>query len=331
MSVKPMWKVVAEKGGLLFDTFKDEGIVALGIEELGDLSGDKTRNQIAKKLKEKFPQWSQGKIRIWAGMLMRFFHEMKQNDYVVTYDPGRRKYLVGLVKSDCRYEPDLIPEDPYIRSVNWVQEIDRDALSTSTKNSLGAIATLIKVPSAAAQEILVIKEGQITSQTSEEEIEEKSKQIEEIEAQALELTKDLTAKLDWEQMQQIVAGLLRAMGYKTRVSTQGSDRGKDIVASPDGLGFEDPRIAVEVKHRSQTMGSQELRSFLGGRHPGDKGLFVSTGGFTKDAYYEAERANIPMTLMNLNDLVQELLDHYEQLDIETQRLVPLKRIYWPIA
>ena len=89
------------------------------------------------------------------------------------------------------------------------------------------------------------------------------------------------------------------MGYKTRVSPSGSDRGKDIVASRDGLGFEDPRIVVEVKHRNATMGSQEIRGFLGGRHESDKGLYVSTGGFTKDARYEAERARIPLTLMDL--------------------------------
>ena len=65
-------------------------------------------------------------------------------------------------------------------------------------------------------------------------------------------------------------------------------------------GFEDPRIVVEVKHRpNSSMGSQEIRSFLGGRQQSDKGLYVSTGGFSKDAQYEAERANIPVTLMDL--------------------------------
>jgi restriction system protein len=130
-------------------------------------------------------------------------------------------------------------------------------------------------------------------------------------------------------MQELVAGLLRAMGYKTRVSPSGSDRGKDIVASPDGLGFEDPRIVVEVKHRTAAMGSQEIRSFLGGRHDNDKGLYVSTGGFSKDARYEAERARIPVTLMDIDDLVKAVLEHYERMDTDTQRLVPLRKLYWP--
>lgn len=37
----------------------------------------------------------------------------------------------------------------------------------------------------------------------------------------------------------MVAGILRAMGYKTRISPPGSDRGKDVEASPDGLGLTD--------------------------------------------------------------------------------------------
>jgi restriction system protein len=73
------------------------------------------------------------------------------------------------------------------------------------------------------------------------------------------------------------------MGYKTLVSPAGADRGSDIIASPGGFGFEPPRIVIEVKHRTARMGSNDIRSFLGGRHKDDRGLYVSTGGFTKDA------------------------------------------------
>jgi len=62
------------------------------------------------------------------------------------------------------------------------------------------------------------------------------------------------------------------MGYKTRISPRGSDRGKDVEASPDGLGLTDPHIIVEVKHREGTTGSQELRSFIAALRPRHKGL-----------------------------------------------------------
>jgi len=153
--------------------------------------------------------------------------------------------------------------------------------------------------------------------------------LKDIEDRALEFIKDRLVRLDWQEMQELVAGLLRAMGYKTRVSPSGPDRGKDNVASPDGLGFESPRIVVEVKHRSGAMGSSEVRSFLGGRHKDDKGLYVSTGGFTKEARYEAERASIPLSLMDIDDLIDALLENYEALDNDTKQLVPLRRLYWP--
>ncbi len=77
------------------------------------------------------------------------------------------------------------------------------------------------------------------------------------------------------------------------------------------------------------MGSQAIRSFLGGRHKDDRGLYVSTGGFSREAYYEAERASVPITLWTLDQLVRALMDHYDNTDTETKRLVPLKRMYWP--
>lgn len=146
---------------------------------------------------------------------------------------------------------------------------------------------------------------------------------------ALEAIKDKLAKLSWDEMQELVAGILRAMGYKTQVSSAGADRGKDIMASPDEFGFEHPRIVVEVKHRNGQMGSADIRSFLGGRHKDDRGLYVSTGGFTKDAKYEADRATVPLTLWTMDTLVRALIEHYDNTDAETKRLVPLKRLYIP--
>lgn len=134
------------------------------------------------------------------------------------------------------------------------------------------------------------------------------------------------------QMQDLVAGILRAMGYRTIVSQPGTDRGVDVFASPDGLGLQEPRIFVEVKHRDQTrMGAEHVRAFLGGRKPGDKCLYVSTGSFTKEARYEAERSSVPTTLLGLQDLRKLLVENYEKLDAETRALVPLKRLYWPLT
>jgi restriction system protein len=266
-----------------------------------------------------------------TGQLFRFRHEMQKGDRVVTYDPGRRVYLLGTISGDYRWNPELDEDAKNARPVEWEGEISRDLLSVATKNSLGAISTLFLLPPEAAADLeRALGTQQPVPQSGSEETDAgESDLFKDVQDRSIEFIKDHVSRLDWDAMQELVAGLLRAMGYKTQVSPSGPDRGKDIVASPDGFGFESPRIVVEVKHRGQAMGSQQIRSFLGGRHPEDKGLYVSTGGFTKDAYYEAERASIPITLMTLDDLVDALLEHYENLDIESKQLLPLKKIYWP--
>ena len=63
----------------------------------------------------------------------------------------------------------------------------------------------------------------------------------------------------------LIAALLRAMGFKARVTPKGPDRGRDVIASPDGLGLQQPRIVAEVKHRPrESMGSNPVRSFISG-------------------------------------------------------------------
>jgi restriction system protein len=329
--MKRAWMVRAETGGRLYDAFKQCAAVAIGWHEIGSLAPFRTREALAERVRMQWPEWKPQAVAMAAGQLHRFRNEITIGDTVLTYDPGRRVYLVGEISGDYVRDPKIDPENPNLRPVRWRGEVSRDLLSLPSKNSLGAISTLFLVPPDVAQDV----ERALTShQPAAVDIDEQAEAAEEdifqnIQSKAIEFTKDRVSALGWSQMQDLVAGLLRALGYRTRVSPAGPDRGKDIVASPDGFGFEAPRIVVEVKHRQGSMGAQDIRSFLGGRHPQDKGLYVSTGGFTKDAYYEAERANIPLSLMTIDELVETLVEHYDKLDTETQQLVPLKRIDWP--
>lgn len=336
-----MWMVRAGESGFRFEEFEKQGIASIGWNELGDLTAVTTRDEVLAVVRAAFPAAKKGTIASYAGQVYRFVREIKVGDSIVSYDPSERLYLVGKVTGNYDYRPQTSAEHPNIRTVNWQGRVYRDALSVAARNSLGSIATLFTLPPDVAQEIeehtrrtepassppLPVTSPEVI--VGDGEVAQVDDLYRDIQSKGFEFIKDKVSLLDWEEMQELVAGLLRAMGYKTRISPSGSDRGKDIIASPDGLGFEDPRIVVEVKHRVAAMGSQELRSFLGGRHENDKGLYVSTGGFTKDARYEAERARIPVTLMDLDDLVKSLLEHYDRLDSTTQRLVPLRLVYWP--
>jgi restriction system protein len=120
------------------------------------------------------------------------------------------------------------------------------------------------------------------------------------------------------------------MGYKTRISPPGSDRGKDVEASSDGLGLTYPHVIVEVKHREGgTMGSQYPRNFIAALRPRHQGLYISTGGFTKEARYEADRANNQVSLIDSDELVNLIINYYDNFDAKARSLLPLRKIYWP--
>lgn len=330
------WMVRAGRGGALIDEFSEKGCIALGWAALESLEKVKSREELRSLVQAKFPGSRPGPTQSIVSQLARFLFDFQKGDQVVSYDPERRELLLGEIRGDYSYDPETIPEHPHVRKVKWRDRVSRDDLSVAARNSLGAIQTLFAIDDTVWSELDGIRRGTVpVPARSEPTSESETSELEDIHRglvdRAHEFIKDRLQKLDWDEMQDLVAGILRAMGYKTRVVGKGGgDRGQDVIASPDGLGLESPRIRVEVKHRPrEAMGSSEVRSFIGSLRSGDKGLYVSTGGFSKEAHYEAERSNVPVTLVSLDDLVRLLVQHYESLDSEARALVPLTRIYWP--
>jgi restriction system protein len=327
-----MWVVRAGDEARFYDDFKKNRIVAIGWGELGDLSEVKNPAEMKQMIEKAYGHKKLGYRNIVASQIARFVLEFKEGDYVLTYDPKTRNYLIGKISSPYRYDP-ARKEYHHVRSASWEGEIPRDRLSISTRNSLGAISTLFEVNEGAAKDLLTSFNKPKKEDGGEGKQEEEQQQKEEIKEEQLdkskEFIKDKISAMDWEELQELVAGILRAMGYKTRISPRGSDRGKDVEASPDGLGLTDPHIVVEVKHREGTMGSQALRSFIAALRPRHKGLYVSTGGFTKEARYEADRANNQVSLIDSDELVNLIIQYYDNFDVEARSLLPLRKIYWP--
>jgi restriction system protein len=255
------WMVRAGEGAYLVEDFLKKKIIAIGWDKVGDLTKINDIDTIKKKLRDGYPQFKIGQVNNSTGQLFRFRFEFTQGHSVITYDPNNRVYWIGEITSDYEYSTS-IEDYPHVRRVNWKKSISRDSLSTTSKNSLGSILTIFKISSSTVQELLEHKiYSEPNSPTTEVEIQTLETIKEDIEARATEFIKDRLTKLNWEEMQDLVAGILRGMGYKTLVSPKGADRGRDIMASPDGLGLENPKIMVEVKHRTGTMGGPEIRSF----------------------------------------------------------------------
>ncbi len=327
-----IWMVRAGEGGYLAKEFA-RGFVAIGFDKLGDMSDVSAQDSIRANFIAAYPDARPNEIGNPVAIFYKFRTVLNVGDTVMTYVPESREYLLGKVASDYYYKPGEVPDYNHVRKVLWEGRVSRDALTATSRNSLGSTLTMFSINDDVWADIQGALSGTPVTSLDDTEEEEK-KELQQIKedniAKARELIKDKILKLNDREMEHLVAAILRAMGYKTRVTPVGPDRGVDVLASPDGLGLQEPRIKAEVKHRQKTtMGPQDIRSFLGGLRDGNRGLFISTGGFTKEAKYEAERATIPCTLIDLEDLASLVIDNYENFDLEGCTLIPLTKVYWP--
>jgi len=164
----------------------------------------------------------------------------------------------------------------------------------------------------------------------EEESPKISVTVEEAEELAWEQIKKFLQGMNPYEFQDLVADLLRAMGYHIAwIAPPGKDRGIDIIAYTDPLGASVPRIKVQVKRREQSTTVEGLRAFMSVLGTDDLGLFISSGGFTSDAKEESrtqERRKI--TLIDLENLFDLWVEHYPKLTQEARQRLPLKPIYF---
>jgi hypothetical protein len=137
------------------------------------------------------------------------------------------------------------------------------------------------------------------------------------------------AAIDPHDFQHVVAALLQGMGYaRTIVSPPGADGGTDILAFRDALGREFPHLRVQVKHRADRSGRAEVAALRGVLRPEREiGLFVATGGFTKEARREAEGAS-HIRLVDLDELLALWIEHAAAIPEAARAWLKLSPVYY---
>ena len=173
-----------------------------------------------------FPSAKPGSRRVWQAQVRRFLTDMHTGDRVATYDPNTRVYLLGTVERDVEWRDGPLPR---VRAVQWTHQVLRDSLSVETRNGLGSIATFFRASQDTSDELwakavpldvaaadaspppAVKVQQDDAGQTAETILREEVRQ------KAEQFIEDRIASLDWQQMQELVAGILRAMGYTPRL------------------------------------------------------------------------------------------------------------------
>lgn len=134
-------------------------------------------------------------------------------------------------------------------------------------------------------------------------------------------------KMNEYDFQDLVAALLEAMGYHVYWKAKGGpDGGIDIIAFSDPLGTKPPRIKVQVKRVGKKIDVDGLRAFSGVLGEDDVGISVNLGGFTGPAE-EASRSK-RITLVDGAKLVELWTEHFEKLDNEARRRMPVKPVFF---
>ena len=125
--------------------FLNQNLIAIGWEEMGDLSAISTsRDAYKEKYIAAYPDAKKGSIATSAGMLYRFVHEVQEGDYVVFPSKIDRKINIGVVESAYFYEATAALY-PNRRKVKWLKHLPRTAFSQGALHEVGSALSFFQV------------------------------------------------------------------------------------------------------------------------------------------------------------------------------------------
>ena len=299
--------------------------VALGWRELGDLTKlEQTREGYTVKYNEVYPNEKKQSVANCVGQLFRFVQEIKVGDYIVFPTKYNRMINIGEVVGEYYYDR----EEPVFtgkRNIKWIKTLPRESFSQGALYEAGSFLTVFRIKHYADEFINAIENKKKEIIVDSEEAENL------VTAEAIkELTKDYVLKelkrvYKGYDLEEVVSDLLRAMGYRTKVSQHGGDSGRDIVAYKDELP---PRIIVQVKSQESNITEATVQSLKGTMDEGDYGLFVTLSDYQPNAKKYLEKHPIIKSI-NGSEFVDLILKYYDDMSEEFKENIRLKRVLLP--
>lgn len=307
--------------------FLHNNIIAIGWKDFGDCNSiEPTREAFKDHYSQTYPEAKKGAIATSAGMLYRFTHEMKVGDYVVFPSKSDRKINIGVVESEFLYNPQA-PLYVQQRKVKWLKHLPRTAFSQGALYEVGSALSFFLLKNYADEYLQALDKSFKTTATLEEPDETVAATANDIVETTRDFVlKELSKNLKGYALEEFVADLLSAMGYRCKVSPQGGDSGIDIIAYRDELP---PRILVQVKSQDNDIKETTIQSLKGAMREGDYGLFIALSGYTKNARKYLEATPI-IRGIDGTELVDLILKYYDQLSDKYKKMIPLKMVYIPI-
>ncbi len=322
-----LWLVRAGRHGEQEQGALEHNVVTIGWNEFSDLSDIKTRDELAELYSRINPAAKKMQAANEVGQIWRFLREIQKDDLVALPLKTQSAIAIGKVLGEYEYK-ELTANIKHIRRVKWLKTIPRSAFDQDILYSLGAFMTVCQISrNDAENRVKELLQKEAIDVGKETEVTEEVIDIEEYARD--QIVKFIGRKFKGHNLARLVEAILQAQGYVTKKSSPGPDGGVDILAAGGPLGFDTPRICVQVKSSSSQIDVKVLRELQGvmSKFRADQGLLISWGGFTNKTIQEARDAFFYIRLWDAGDLIEAVFKHYERFDDELKAELPLKRIW----
>lgn len=317
----------------------DHGYACLGWPDVGDIFAfPPDREAYKSALQQAYPDKKPGAIPVDAGTLYRFAHEVQKGDLIVYPSKHNRMVNIGRAtgKKWHRTGNTNGGEDfPNFIGVEWMAQFPRSDFNQTALNEIGSFITLFRVrENASAFEAKIDpnkaptpSDPDVDDAIPDDLATQNASQL------AVENTQDfvvrrITTGLSGYEFEHFVAHLMECMGYTARVSEKSGDGGVDVIAHTDELGFQPPIIKIQCKRQTGQIGEPDVSQLLGTLGEGEFALFVTLGSYSRQARVR-ERNTPRLRLLDGEELVQLILEHYPQLSPRYRTMIPLRQIYVP--
>lgn len=332
-----VWLVRAGRSGENEAVALEKNLVTIGWNNLPDLSTVESRKDLTELYESKFPDASKGKVSNHVGQLWAFCSRINVGDLVVLPLKTQSAIAIGRVTGDYQYRDDLGDSVKHIRPVEWIQtEMPRTTFDQDLLHSFGAFMTVCQIKRNSAEErINALIKGkrlpvELTPTEDENDLDDATSQLFDIEQAARDqILEHIQRRFAGHDLANLVDAVLQAEGFLTRVSPPGADGGVDILAGSGPMGFDSPRLCVQVKSSQSPADVAILRELQGilASFQAEQGLLVCWGGFKKTVLTEAKQSFFTVRLWDSGDLLRAILRNYDKLSDELQAELPLKRIW----
>jgi restriction system protein len=329
-----IWLVRGGRHGETEQEFIDQNRLYLTWRELKDDIGGKTIKDIQSILRQTYPNAPDQRIVQNSGQFIIFANKMSPGDWVLMPRRGQGVVQVGRIKSDYEFDPTGQDGFRHSRVVEWNPvAVPRSNFDSEFLHKLNAATTFCGIKGDDVDARLQ-KAIYGTTKPNPDKVDPlPPDEAFDWEQQARdEIHKLLQQRFKGHDLETLIGAILGAQGYTTHRSPIGADKGIDILAARGPLGFENPRLAVQIKSEATPIGRQVLDQLIGAMQNfgADFGLLVSWSGFKDTVTREVAAQFFRVRLWTAEDVVRELLDVYEKLPESLRAEIPLKRI-WVVA